>query len=202
LSPHRLKAQKALSGSLDYFSKTMFKFFSGSEGKKQLAFVLRARFCGFPDWVSRLGLLTFLGTAGCRDFGPPMPPANLQEPGWTVREGQAVWRKKGSPGVAGEVLVATRADGRSFVHFTKPPFPMVNAQATPNHWEVNFPAQNKRYSGPGIPPERVIWLHLPRVLLGSAPPKNWIWHQSETAWRLENRATGESVEGVFMQAGR
>ncbi|MDB6056500.1 MAG: hypothetical protein JWO95_344, partial [Verrucomicrobiales bacterium] len=76
-------------------------------------------------WVCVISAL-----AGCRTM-KPLPPANLKEPGWTVREGQAVWKRKASePEIAGEILLATRSDGRAFVQFSKNPFPLVIAQST------------------------------------------------------------------------
>ncbi len=138
--------------------------------------------------------------SGCRTV-PPLPPVNLQEPGWTVREGQAVWQmKRGAPELAGDILMATRPDGRSFVQFSKSPFPLMIAQATANTWEVQVPTQNKRYSGHGRPPARLIWLWLPRVLSGQPPPKGWTWRKLVNgSWRLENPSSGESLEGYFAQ---
>ena len=67
-------------------------------------------------------MLALASLLGCRALGPSLPRANLQEPGWTVREGQAVWHlPQSTVELAGEVLVATRADGRAFVQFTKHP---------------------------------------------------------------------------------
>jgi hypothetical protein len=116
-----------------------------------------------------------------------------------VREGQAVYHpKRGLPDIAGELLVATRDDGRVFVQFAKNPFPIAVAQSTKTTWEFQLPMQNKRYSGRGNPPKRLIFLYLPRVLLGQAPPKGWTWRTLENNnWRLENPATGESLEGYF-----
>ena len=148
-----------------------------------------------------LGLLLpllFLLT-GCATTSTPSP-VNLQEPGWTVRQGQAVWvRQRGGEGIAGEVLVATRADGRAFVQFSKSPFPLIIGQETPQWWSVEFPPQNKKYAGRGVPPKRIIWLYLPRALSGKAPPQNWAWREDATGWGLENRASGESLEGYFTQ---
>ena len=145
-----------------------------------------------------LCLLLALGVAGCRTV--PLPAVNLKEPGWTVHEGQAVWRlEHGTREIAGEVLVATQADGRALVQFTKAPFPLVIGQETPNRWQVEFPPQNRHYSGRGKPPKRLIWLYLPRVLAGQQPPANWRWHEDNSGWRLENRASGEALEGYFTQ---
>ena len=136
--------------------------------------------------------------AGCQ-MVPRLPPANLSSPGWQIREGQAVWRmKRDAPEIAGEVLLATAAGGRAFVQFTKTPFPFLIAQSTTNTWQAELPTQNRRYSGRGKPPQRLIWLYLPRLLSGAAPPKGWEWQQSEgNRWRLENRKTGEMLEGYF-----
>lgn len=149
-------------------------------------------------WPVLLLLIPLFGAAGCRT-ARPFPPANLKEPGWTVREGQAVWRtKRDGREVAGEILLATRADGSAFIQFSKNPFPLIIARSFGGSWEVEVPTQNKRYSGHGSPPARLIWLYLPRVLSGQPPPHGWTWQTLENqGWRLENQARGESIEGYF-----
>lgn len=116
-----------------------------------------------------------------------------------MRDGQAVWRtKKGAPDIAGELLLATRADGRSFVQFSKNPFPLIIAQSTGAGWEVQVPTQNKRYSGKGKPPKRMIFLYLPQVLGGQPPPKGWSWEKhADGVWILENGKSGEAIEGYL-----
>ena len=153
----------------------------------------------FPGTASVCLLFPFLLTA-CHTIAP-LPPASLKDPAWTVREGQAVWKsKRGAPEIAGEILVATQPDGRAFVQFTKTPFPFVIAQATTNSWQIELPTQNKRYSGPGHPPARLIWLHLPAALISRPPPKPWSWQRLENnRWVLENLASGESLEGYFSE---
>jgi hypothetical protein len=130
---------------------------------------------------------------------PPFPAANLQDPIWTVREGQAVWQaKRGAPEIAGEVLLATSRDGRTFVQFSKTPFPFVIVQTRSEGWQAELPTQNKRYSGRGKPPKRLIWFYLPKLLEGEAPPRGWTWESLDgKSWRLENRRAGESIEGYF-----
>ena len=125
-----------------------------------------------------------------------MPPANLSEPGWTTHQGQAVWRaKKDAPEIAGDLIVATNPDGRSFVQFTKTPLPFVVAQSTADAWRIQFVPLNKTYSGRGTPPQRVIWLYLPRCLAGLPPPESWTWSRLQNnGWHLENRKTGEFLE--------
>jgi hypothetical protein len=137
--------------------------------------------------------------AGCRTM-KPLPPANLKEPGWTVREGQAVWKRQASaPEIAGEILVATRSDGRAFVQFSKNPFPLVIAQSTSKGWQVETPTENKFYSGHGNPPPRLIFLYVPRVLAGEPAPKGWIAEKTADGCKLENPGKGESLEVYFTQ---
>lgn len=146
-------------------------------------------------WV----LLLPICLSGCRT-PVSLPPVNLKQPGWTVRNGQAIWhRQRGGEGVAGEILVATRADGRALVQFSKNPFPLVVAQCTTNAWTVEFPPQDKHYSGHGKPPERIIFLQLPRVLAGLPPPKSWSWQPLKGGgMRLKNQASGEALD-VFLE---
>jgi hypothetical protein len=180
---------------LDYFYQMMFKIFS-REGQISHEKVLCSR---------RIGLLLCAGLAlllasGCSLLRPKLPPVNLKEPGWTVHEGQAVWHRPSSKiDLAGEVLVATRADGSAFVQFTKSPFPLIEAQAVPGKWTFKIPPENKSYGGRGKPPKRLIWLFLPRALAGQLPPENWTWRDNDNRWNLENHVTGEALEGYFNQ---
>jgi hypothetical protein len=138
--------------------------------------------------------------SGCALFSKPIPAADLNQPGWTVREGQAVWRfPQKKLDIAGEIVVATRPEGHAVVQFTKAPFPFVLAQIAQSRWDVEFPPQKKHYSGRGTPPKRIIWLYLPLVLEGKPPPENWTWQQDGAHWRLENHVNEESLEGYFNQ---
>ena len=129
-----------------------------------------------------------------------MPKVDLSEPGWTTRQGQAVWRRnRNAPEIAGDLLASTRADGSAFVQFTKTPIPFAIAQMSPKGWQVEFPPQNKRFSAPGSPSSRIVWLQLANALLARPLPKGWTWHKSDANWRLENASTGESLEGYFSQ---
>ena len=149
--------------------------------------------------LSTFALLLIFAT-GCNTVRP-LPPADFQEPGWTVRQGQAVWkRSRHAPEVAGEILIATKSGGRAFVQFSKNPFPLVIAQSTAETWQVEIPAQNKRYSGRGRPPARLIFLYLPRMIAGEPPPRGWSWKKlSDEGWRLDNQSAGESLEVYFAQ---
>jgi hypothetical protein len=135
---------------------------------------------------------------GCRTVAP-LPPADLAAPGWQTRTGQAVWQPgRNAAEITGELLVATRADGETFVQFTKNPFPFIIARSTTNSWQIEIPPAEKFYSGRGTPSARLIWLQFAR----------WIQHEtladsirasSDDAqhWRLENTANGETLEGVL-----
>src|SRR5437867_3601507 len=109
----------------------------------------------------------------CRSVRP-QPPMNLSEPGWTIRQGQAVWRTKPQAAeIAGELLVAMHRDGRSVVQFLKLPLPLVDAHRDTNSWQIRFYGQNKRYAGRGPPPKRILWLQLPEGLVGHHADTNW-----------------------------
>ena len=155
---------------------------------------------GRPRWFT-LVYAVVLGQilAGCTLFYGRMAPVNLQDPGWTVRQGQAVWKLPSGQDIAGDVLVATAHGDKSFVQFTKTPFPILVGQTSGNHWQVEIPAQKKFYAGPGAPPKRLIWLYLPRAVLGQPLPNGWTWHESQGDWRLQNQKTGEAIEGFFAQ---
>jgi hypothetical protein len=153
------------------------------------------------QWPTVCPLLAglILAASGCRT-PPTLGQVNLREQGWMLFEGQAVWRfPGGKTEIAGELQVATRPDGRSFVQFSKAPFPLVVGQADQKAWEVEFPPQNKHYSGRGAPPKRIIWLYLPWVLSGRPAPPGFVWRNDSSGWRLANHSNGEALEGYFNQ---
>jgi hypothetical protein len=134
----------------------------------------------------------------CRTV-PPQAPFDLTQPGWTIRQGQAIWRTR-SPvlEIAGELLVALHPDGCGLVQFTKVPLPVVLAQASKHSWQIEFAADNKHYSGPGAPPEQLVWFELVRVLRKEKPSRGWTFAEKpDGAWRLEHASTGEVLEGYF-----
>ena len=163
-----------------------------------------ATFRGFPAWSCfrslRFLLILSLAFTACQSLSH-LPAVDLKQPGWTVREGQAVWtRQRGAPEIAGEIVVATQLDGRAFVQFSKNGFPLLLAQSTPHEWSVELPTENKHYSGGGAPPKRLMLLYLPSALRGGALPRGWKWqHLDNNSWRLENASNGESLEGYFTQ---
>lgn len=143
-----------------------------------------------------LCLILFIST-GCHT-SPLLPKADLSEPGWKTYQGEAIWRANHhAPEIAGEILLATNATGRTFVQFTKTPFPFVIAQTTTNIWQIESPTQNRIFAGHGSPPARVLWFQLPCAWSGSPLPRRWIWKETETGWHLENTSNGETLEGYF-----
>lgn len=151
------------------------------------------------------GLLLFLCLwlpvlAGCHTFSHRLPPVDVTQPGWKVRQGQAVWTLPNSAhDVAGEVLVATGPGEKAFVQFSKSPFNLVIGQVAPDRWQVEFPPQNKSYAAPGKPPKRLLWLYLPRAIANQSLPPNCTWTNQQGNWSLQNHRTGEKIEGFFEQ---
>ena len=147
---------------------------------------------------SLLWLVAALACGACRTV-PPFAAANLSDPGWTVRQGQAVWRPKTeAPEIAGELLVATHRNGETLLQFTKIPLPLVVARTATNRWHIEFVADHRGYSGRGKPPARIGWLHLASCVAGHAPPAPWHCEKRpDNHWRLESRINGELFEGFL-----
>jgi hypothetical protein len=168
-------------------SKRSFKFGPPRDGQSRLI-----------PFLLGVYLVVIICLLGCRTV-PSLPAVNLSESGWSMRQGQVVWSaKRGAPEIAGELVVATNAEGRAFVQFTKTPVPFLVAQSTTNSWQLHSVPDNRTFSGRGNPPIRAIWLWLPRCLKGTAPPKPFTWtHREDGNWRLQNNATGEFLEGYL-----
>jgi hypothetical protein len=152
---------------------------------------------GLRPGVLRLFLIAAL-VAGCRT-APPLPPADLSAPGWRVRQGQAVWQPPGRrPELAGDLLLATNADGSVFVQLTKNPFPLVTAETAGGQWQIEYGAGEHVWRGRGRPPARFLWFQLPPALLDGKTAGAWRFENVTTnSWRLENPRTGETLEGGF-----
>jgi hypothetical protein len=132
--------------------------------------------------------------AGCARV-QPIPRFDLHQPGWQVRQGQAIWRPSArAPELATELLIAWRPDESAFVQLTKTPFPIIMARRTSSQWEAEF--EQRRFAGAGTPPARVVWLHLPSFIFEGTPlPKPWEGSFEDGNLRVKNRATGEFLEG-------
>ena len=145
-----------------------------------------------------LAFLLAILAAGCHT-APPLPPADFSTPGWRVQQGQAVWKPSSSrPELAGDLLLATNANGNFFVQFSKVPFPLAAAQVDGDQWQIEFGVDKFSWRGRGTPPDRFVWFQLPRSLLDNHPGGNRKFTRAETnSWRLENPRTGETLEGEF-----
>jgi hypothetical protein len=145
-----------------------------------------------------LALLLAVVVAGCRT-APPLPPADFSASGWRVQQGQAVWKPSSSrTELAGDLLLATNANGNFFVQFSKIPFPLATAQISGDQWQIEFGTDKYSWQGRGTPPDRFAWFQLPHVLLGQNMNGDWQFKSTTTnSWRLENSHTGESLEGEF-----
>lgn len=146
----------------------------------------------------RRGLWLLLGAllAGCASPDQPPPPTGA--PPWQTRTGQAVWQARpGTPALAGELVLARRANGDFLVQFSKPPLTLVEASRTGRRWQVVFPAQARRLRGTGTGSPRLLWLWLPAALDGAALPDRVTFHRAGEGWRLCNSRTGESLEGYL-----
>ena len=129
---------------------------------------------------------------------PELAPADLSQPGWRARQGQAVWRAKAdAPEIAGELLLATHPVRGTVLQFLKTPFPVVVAQTSTSSWRISF-SGDREYAGPGEPPRRIGWFQLPIALQNGEIGHGWVFSKTgEQNWRLENERTGEFIEGYL-----
>jgi hypothetical protein len=148
------------------------------------------------NWVLfAVGFAAFV--VGCRSL-PPLPAVSLAAEGWSMKNGQAVWRLPHARSeIAGDLLLATKSDGQLFVQFSKNPFPLITAQSTAKGWQVEIHPEKRRYSGRGSPSTRLIWVYLAWAASGKTLPETFSWHSNAEGWRLENRNNGESLTGYF-----
>ena len=137
----------------------------------------------------------------CAGCGTPvrLPPVDLNRPGWSTQQGQALWQPpRHRPEMAGDLLLATNVNGDFFIQFTKTPFTVATAEVSGGKWQIQFGAQEYHRSGRGAPPHVFVWFELPRALGGATPDAPWKWgRQPGGPWRLENPRSGEMLEGRF-----
>ena len=145
-----------------------------------------------------LPALLLVFCASCRTASP-LQPVDFSAPGWRVQQGQAVWKPSQSrPELAGDLLLATNANGNFFVQFSKMPFSLATAQVSGDQWQIEFGADKFSWHGHGAPPNRFGWFQLPRALCDTNLGGNWRFTRVDaSSWRLENSHTGEMLEGEF-----
>jgi hypothetical protein len=156
-----------------------------------------SRFYRTAFLTSLLGLL--FAAIACRTAAP-LPPVDLAQPGWRLRHGQVLWTaRRGTPEIAGELVLATRRDGQSVAQFVKTPFPVVVAQTTATHWQIQFVPQHRTFSGPLPASSGFAWLQLAGALAGQSLPADYEFTRPDAKfWRLENHRTGEVIEGYLV----
>ncbi len=94
--------------------------------------------------------------------------------------------------------MASREDGRYVVQFIKTPLPLVLAETGFSRWRVEFPPRRLSFAGRGKPPTRFLWLYLPSALAGELLPRQFSFErEAHGKWRLENRRSGEKLEGYL-----
>ncbi|HEX7861655.1 MAG TPA: hypothetical protein VF773_15065 [Verrucomicrobiae bacterium] len=142
----------------------------------------------------RLLFCAVLFCTGCVS-NRPLPPFDTSAPGWSVRQGQALWRPdEDKPEIVGDVVLSTHPDAGTFVQFSKT-VPILSARLAPSAWEFNAIAQQKVYSGRGSPPDRIAWLQALLVLEGAEAASRWtVARPSDKYLLLENSHTGERLE--------
>jgi hypothetical protein len=130
-----------------------------------------------------------------------MGPVDLQQPGWTLHRGQAVWQpRQGAPELAGQILLASDDAGEDFVRFSKDPMGIALARRNAAGWSLEIPAFHKGYSGRGTPPRRIGWFQLQDAIFHGGPHPDWAWSGIEEGrWELMNPKTGERLEGFFTE---
>lgn len=153
---------------------------------------------GWKKWERVFWLGLVISCWGCSTLVKPLPAFNLQEAGWSVRQGQAIWQpEEKAPELVGDILLATHPNGRAFVQFSKG-LPIVNAQLEGGKWQVSFPPENREYRGAGKPPKRIVWLHLPDLFQGGNPPGGWsLVTQREKELEVAQEQRGERLRVVL-----
>ena len=128
-----------------------------------------------------------------------LPEVDLDQPGWTVWEGQALWTpRSGRSALAGDLIVARNEDGDVLISFSKSPFPIFTAQTSGSEWRIDFIDKGRSYSGFGRPPKKFVWFQLPGLLEGGSLKKPWqVERTAENEWLLENPKTGEKIRVVL-----
>lgn len=141
-------------------------------------------------------LLVFTGCATTNQRSAV--PLDTSAPGWTTRQGQAVWQPAGKdPEIAGDVVISSHPQSGAYVQFSKT-LPILAATLGPTGWELHAIAQNKRYAGRGKPPRRIVWLQLLRALDGQELSERWLVAKPSDAYiALEDPHTGERLELTF-----
>jgi hypothetical protein len=142
-----------------------------------------------------VALCLALFVAGCATTAP-IPPLDLNAPGWQVRQAQAIWKPGADkPEIVGDLVISTNQNS-AYLQFSKT-LPIASARTEPEFWQVEFPPQNRRYSGRGAGPKQIVWLQLLHAVTGRQVAKPWSVQRAEQTLLLENGTSGEHLEVHF-----
>ncbi|MHB1306597.1 MAG: hypothetical protein ACYDC1_21440 [Limisphaerales bacterium] len=150
-----------------------------------------------PSRIGFTTVLLLLLLAACRTAPPA--PLDLSQPGWRIREGQAVWTAaQGERPVAGELLLALGPDDACWVQFSKPPFTLAAARRDVGRWSVERPQLRQFVAGRGTAPPDVLWFQLANALAIESVAEGWQFEDlDDGSWTLANPRTGERLEGFL-----
>lgn len=150
------------------------------------------------QWIPFL-ILVFMLSAGCRT--PQIPtPLNLEDPGWNVQRGQAIWHQRdvGSDLVV-EVIFAKQDEGPFFLQVNKETLILSVVHGNLQDWEINMPMERRQLKGSGPLPAHHLWGQLASVLAGRGAAGDWTWNEMEGGGMvLDQGASGDRVE-VFLE---
>lgn len=147
-------------------------------------------------FAAPLGLLAALLLGACATPSD-LPPLDVSGPDWRLWQGQSVWENRFSDNaLIGEFVAGvSQAQGVRFAELTKGGMPIVRARRTAEKWEVQFPTQNLAQRGQGDKvPAKWIFLHLPEILAGDAPPEGWVIERKPESVILSNAELRERLE--------
>ena len=164
-----------------------------------MAFFLSKRPRRIETVVAGLALcLSVAWAVGCSRV-VSLPEVDLDDPKWTIWEGQALWTPRSDlNALAGDLIVGRTENEDILVSFSKSPFPIFTCQSTGTRWRIDFIDKGRSYSGFGRPPKRFVWFQLPDLLEGASPPKHWdVGEETDNDWLLFNRKTGEKIRVVL-----
>jgi|GEM_PF-1343995 len=126
---------------------------------------------------------------------------DTKQPGWQIRQGEVTWKpSKRHAEVLGEFVLAFDGRGESCIEFSKAMLPIVTTQISTTNWQIQFNSKSLSFKGTGVPSERFGWLQLPGALEHNKLPNKWKYMEKiDGTWKLENRKSGEVIEGRFNQ---
>jgi len=130
--------------------------------------------------------------------GVSLPEVDLSAPGWTVWNGQALWKAEAErPAIAGEIVLARHDNGDVLINFAKPPVPIFTAQLSGVNWKIDFIYSQNTHSGTDGAPSRFVWFQIPSLLQSAVVPEGWQVQVAKPVWELLDPNSGEHIRLVL-----